>query len=108
MASGRKRASKGPNKSDFIRQHPNVSAPEVVAAAKAAGIKLSPNLVYLVRSADKRRNRAGGTKRGRKPRVAIASSADVAAFKRLALGLGLTTARQALDDLERGLAELLR
>lgn len=40
------------NKSEFIRSQPaTMSASEVVAAAKAAGIKLSGNLVYMVRGA---------------------------------------------------------
>ena len=38
------------SKSDFVRQQPSaLTAPEVVAKAKAAGIKLSAQLVYVVR-----------------------------------------------------------
>src|SRR5262245_44586592 len=107
MASTKKSKRVGPNKSEFVRQHPNASASEVVAAARTANIKLSPNLVYLVRSADKRKSKAA-TRRGRRPKRAINSGADVAAFKRLTLSLSISSARQALDDLERGIAELLK
>jgi hypothetical protein len=38
------------SKSDFVRQQPStLTAPEVVKKAKAAGIKLSTQLVYVVR-----------------------------------------------------------
>lgn len=47
-----KKAPKKQSKSDYIRSQPaTMSASEVVAAAKAAGIKLSGNLVYMVRGA---------------------------------------------------------
>ena len=38
------------SKSDFVRKHLNVPAAEVVEKAKEAGIKLTPSLVYKVRS----------------------------------------------------------
>lgn len=167
---GRPKASSGPNKSDFIRQHPNVAASELVAKAKEnqlsisralvyavrgranpkrsaksntkpgprstngrmtasdfirsqpssmkakdvvdaatkAGVKkFGTNLVYLVRSKAK----APGVSRGRGRKfnapVTTVSGGDISAFKRMALGLGIATARQALDELERGLAALL-
>jgi hypothetical protein len=37
------------NKSDFIRQHASLSTAEVIAKAKAAGLKVSSSLVYMVR-----------------------------------------------------------
>ena len=37
------------NKSDFIRQHASLSTAEVVAKARAAGLKVSSSLVYMVR-----------------------------------------------------------
>jgi hypothetical protein len=45
-----KKTPKKQSKSDFIRQQPaSLSAPEVVAKGKAAGIKFTPQLVYKVR-----------------------------------------------------------
>jgi len=167
---GRPKAGSGPSKSDFIRQHPNLSASEVVAKAKERGISVSTtlvynvrgratpkrgskpsggqgpkpksakmtasdfirsqprgmkakdvveaavkagfnkfgtNLVYLVRSKMGSLSANGSRRAGRPPRVTSAAMADVSAFKRMALDLGIATARQALDDLERGLAALL-
>ena len=61
---GRPKNGAGPNKSDFIRQHPNLSAQDVVAKAKESGVSISPVLVYKVRG----RTKPGATKprRGRK------------------------------------------
>jgi hypothetical protein len=38
------------SKSDFIRQHATLSTSDVIAKAKAAGLKVSSSLVYMVRS----------------------------------------------------------
>ncbi len=60
---------KATNKSDFVRQQPSsLTAPEVVAKAKAAGIKLSTQLVYVVRG------RKGKTKKALAPTMASASA----------------------------------
>lgn len=98
--------------SDFVRSMPpSMKAKEITAAAKAKGIKVSSGLVYMVRSAAKRRGGSAGVKGrpGRKPGAFAtgASNGDILAFKKLAFNLGLATARQALDELERGLAALL-
>jgi hypothetical protein len=37
------------SKSDFIRQHASLSTADVIAKAKAAGLKVSSSLVYMVR-----------------------------------------------------------
>jgi hypothetical protein len=56
MPAKKTRSQPGPkktsiSKSDFIRrQPPNLSGPEVVKKARAAGIKLSSQLVYVVRT----------------------------------------------------------
>jgi len=49
--------STGPDttKSDFIRQHPDLSASKVVALAVKAGIEMDNGLVYVVRSYDRKR-----------------------------------------------------
>ena len=48
-----KKAPKKLNKSEFIRSQPeSLTAAEIVAKAKEAGIKLSGNLVYMVRGAN--------------------------------------------------------
>lgn len=177
MASKKKSARRrgrpsgpGPNKSDFIRQHPNLSPSEVVAKAKEHGISMSSALVYNVRGRTnpKRRSKPSGkpgpapkngkttasdfirsqprtmkakdvidaaTKAGfkkfganlvylvrskmtssgttasprtrRQQRATSGSTANVSTFKKMALDLGIARARQALDELERGLAALL-
>jgi hypothetical protein len=65
MAAKKSRSKPGlkptPSKSDFIRQQPpTMSATEVVAKAKAAGIKFAPMLVYKVRGRAK--SKKAGTK----------------------------------------------
>jgi len=65
----KKKASKSkgaPTKSDFIRQHSGLSAPEVVAKAKEASIELSLNTVHKIRSADKVRAAKKGKAKARK------------------------------------------
>jgi hypothetical protein len=191
---GRPRAGE-PSRSDFVRRHPNLSAPDVVAKAKEVGILMSDHLVRKVRRKDgvigpkakrrrkdgrisaadfirsmppkmpardvvdaakkqgismfksyvyrlraassstpadavsERRDRMpayprkneetravrGRTKRGAHTAAksagrpaARAPTNRVVAFKTLALDLGVARARAALDDLERGLAALLR
>lgn len=95
--------------SDFIRSQPReMSAKDVVEAAVKAGIKnFGTPLVYIVRS----KMKTSGPKvagRGRRTSgTTQARSADVSAFKRMALEMGITNARRALDELERGLAALL-
>jgi hypothetical protein len=98
-----------PSASDFVRSMPaSAKASEVVAAAKKQGIKMSTNLVYAVRSAAARKGGPKG-RPGSRPRAAAAagSAGDTVAFKKLAFGLGIARARQALDELERGLRDLI-
>jgi hypothetical protein len=62
---------KNHSKSDFIRaQPPELSAAEVVEKAKAGGINLSAQLVYVVRSVARRKS----PRRGPSGRLAGASS----------------------------------
>jgi hypothetical protein len=66
-----------PNKSDFIRQQPSsLSAAEVVAKAKAAGINFAPVLVYKVRGRAK--SKKGATKTA--PGI-VSTAPDVTATK---------------------------
>lgn len=96
----------GMSASDFVRSMPaTMKAKEVVAAGKAKGIRFSANLVYAVR----RTKADGGGKmnRGSRSRSDVASTGDLASFKRMALELGLNRAKQALAELERALSEML-
>lgn len=99
--------------SDFVRSMPAaMKAGDVLTAAKAKGLKMSRNLVYAVRRAASKKTPAPATvkgKPGRKPRALDvgASNGDVLAFKKMAFNLGISRARQALDELERGLKALL-
>jgi hypothetical protein len=43
------------SKADFVRAHPNLSPKEVVAKAKATGVKFDVQYVYNVRAYDKTR-----------------------------------------------------
>jgi len=108
---GRPKSGAGPNKSDFVRQHPNLPAADVVAKAKESGIHLSSNLVYMVRATDRKRGSGTAKRRPKqKVRARIAGTrrngAAIVEFKKMAFALGIENARRALDELERGLATL--
>lgn len=58
--AAKKTSKKTPSKSDFIRAQPaTMSAAEVVAKAKAEGVKLLPGLVYEVRRKAKEKRGVG-------------------------------------------------
>lgn len=111
---GPKPKTAGMSASDFVRSMPASMKPaDVLAAAKAKGIKMSRNLIYAVRTAAKKKvGAAPSAVRGRPRKAARAAAVgapkrDVSEFKKMALELGISMARQALDELERGLATLL-
>src|SRR5689334_16817564 len=61
-----KTKSKSPNKSAFVRSLPeSMSAKDVVAKAKAAGMILTENYVYTIRSAAKKKSGKGPGRPGR-------------------------------------------
>jgi hypothetical protein len=92
--------TKAPNKSEFVRKLPStLSAAEVVAKGKAAGIKLTPGHVYTIRAAAKRKDDAPRAARGRKPAGsgrATAGSPREREFVALVLELGLVEAEAML------------
>ena len=81
-----------PSKAAFVRSLPKtLTAKEVVAKAKAAGIKLSTGYVYVLRSS------SGGSKpNGLKPGPKPKGSSDEAAFLNLALDVGVARAEELL------------
>jgi hypothetical protein len=73
-----KKISKKRSKSDFIRSQPSSMSPtDVVAAAKAAGITMSRNLVYMVRA-----RKGGATKAPSKPQKPATTGESKADFVR--------------------------
>ena len=120
-------ATKTPvSKSDFVRSlHPTMPAAKVVEKAKSAGITLTTQYVYKVRSLTKSAAKAHHTKA---PKVAAtkksspvmapavkvtkkvhhapASSHD-ATFRKLVLELGVGRSKALLSEVERKLAGLL-
>ncbi len=88
-------ATRKHNKSAFVRNQPaGLSAREVVAKAKAAGIALSEKYVWNIRAKAKA---AGGKvgKPGRKPKANGHASSEQA-FVELALSMGLGNAEALL------------
>jgi hypothetical protein len=84
--------SKTQTKSDFVRSLPNtMSAPEVVKKAKAAGIKLSTQLVYVVRG------RATGKGKTKKASAPTTSAATKPAKSKAAFVRGLPASTPAKD-----------
>ncbi len=111
-----KTKSKSPNKSAFVRSLPeNLSAKEVVSKAKAAGMVLTENYVYTIRSAAKNKKKSGkvpgrpGRPKGSKNAVPAASAASSsssssvsqARFIEAALDLGLGNAVRLLEKLRQ-------
>ena len=95
--------------SAFIRSLPATTpAAEVAKAGAAKGLKFSVTLVYMVRSAARRKAGKGAApKKGTARRSSNVASSTEAQFKKAALEIGIASARTALDELERGLAALL-
>ena len=108
---------KKPNKSQFIRSQPaSVVASEVVKKAKDAGMSISPQMVYAIRSAARKRGAkpASGSAARRKTLGARASSiargasSDPTAqqFLNLVASIGLTRAEALFADVKARLASL--
>ena len=114
-----------PTKTEFVLGQPaTTSAKDVAAKATAAGIELTPKHVHTIRSKSKAAKavakkpavaRKAATKNVTKPKAAAKAptagptvDGDVVSFRKLVLGLGILRARQLLEDLERGLAALIR
>jgi hypothetical protein len=92
--------TKAPNKSEFVRRQPtSLSAAEVVAKAKAAGIALTAGHVYTIRAANKRKSGATKAGSGRRPaslgRPSAASTRE-REFVALVLELGLAQSEAML------------
>jgi hypothetical protein len=97
-------AKKTLSKSDFIRSQPaSLSATEVVAKAKAAGIKFSPQLVYNVRNGSKAQK--GSAKRTAKAKTTTSKRAT-APRKAAPVPRPITSTRSAEDLLKAVAAEI--
>ncbi len=88
-----------PSKSDFIRaQPPTLSAAEVLAKAKAAGLKLTSQLVYKVRSGTKPKGSAKKTSAPTQTSASTKPPTSKAAFVR---GLPAGTAAKEVVKLAK-------
>lgn len=96
-----------PTASNFIRQHPDKSAGEIVKLGAAAGLKFGESSVYQTRAYDKRKGGAPKAKPGKKPAVKAAASNGITTFKKLALEIGFPKAREIVVELERKWNDLL-
>lgn len=78
------------NKSDFVRSTNGRPAKDVVALAAKRGIALTERYIYVIRSADKAKNRR------------VSTSNDAATSLRRAIAeIGLKSAREVLNDVEK-------
>jgi len=75
IANGKLSRNTKTSKADFVRAHPNLSPKEIVAKAKAEGIKFGVGYVYNVRGYDKTvgKRQAAATKGASKPVATIGS-----------------------------------
>ena len=100
------RPAKKVNKSAFVRALPStLSAKDVVAKAKAAGVKLSEAYVYTIRSGSRARKAGAPRKRGRP--VTMGARGSEASFRKLVLDLGVRRSRELLDEVETKLVRLI-
>jgi hypothetical protein len=92
----------GINKSAFVRTMPSAKPADVVAAAKAKGIKLTASLVYAVRSTAKTKKTKDkpGRKSGPKPNAASVDGGSVdQIIHRLAWTHGLAAVEASIKKL---------
>jgi hypothetical protein len=100
-----KKTSKKQSKSDFIRSQPaTLSAAEVVAKAKTAGITFSPQLVYNVRNGSKAQK--GTAKRTAKAKPTTTSKRATAPRQAPPVPRPITSTRSAADLLKAVAAEI--
>jgi len=103
--------SGGASKSEFIRKNIDLPTAALVAKARAAGLSISPTLVYVVRGRVRRKAGGGAKRRGRPsaPKSAPsprATTTDVR-FRKLVLDLGVGNARRIIDKVEARLAQIV-
>lgn len=99
--------TKSTNKSAFVRGLPgDMSAKDVVSKAKAAGLTLTENYVYTIRSAAKNKAKKGTGRGPGRPKGSKAGSISVGSngsleknFVESALELGLGNAEKLLAQL---------
>jgi hypothetical protein len=94
------------SKSDFVRSQPStLSGAEVLAKAKEAGIKLTPQLVYKVRSDAKPNGKAKTSRAARKTAVTTKPSAAAKPPKsKAAFVRGLSAGTPAKDVVKQAKA----
>lgn len=96
-------------KAAFVRSHPDLAAKDVVELAAKAGLTMTVNHVYNVRSTSGISRRKGELTDRALP-VATGKGANATAeaqFRRLVLDLGVARARRLLQDVEAKLAAIL-
>lgn len=77
MASKKK---SGPNLSQFVREHSNLSPAEIIAEGAKKGLKIKVGLIYNVRATDKKAKASGSApkgKPGRKPKALTSGGSGV-------------------------------
>jgi hypothetical protein len=114
---------KGPNKSEFIRSNPGLTAKEVIQKAAAVGMHLTDKLVYNARAAVRLKAAGGGAgkKRGRPSKASKGTAAhkipsapksdthltsDATSFINAALDIGLAKAETLLRNVRTRLSNL--
>lgn len=100
-------------KAAFVRSHPNASAKEVVDLAAKAGLTMTVNHVYNVRSTSgiSRRRTSAPVARAATPskagKVVKMNGPAEAQFRRLVLEIGVARARTLLRDIDHKLAAIV-
>ena len=80
------------NHSEFIRNHPNLSVADLIQEAGKKGLDIKKNLIYNVRSKDKKAAEAGG---GSAPKAKKASKKPVVKAKVAAVKTGKKASKKA-------------
>jgi len=99
-----------PSKRAFIESLPRTTpARDVVAAARARGITISANYVYVLRQRARRSSTRGAGARAPLGRITVRRSGDspAAMFVQLVLDLGLARSRALLSTMEARIEDLV-
>jgi hypothetical protein len=96
-------------KAAFVRSNPNLSAQELVSAAKKQGMALTAGHVYNIRAADKKKETGNGTQeiqRRDETQPSSKGSSTDEQLRTLVIRVGLDRAEQVLSELKSSLRAL--
>lgn len=105
----KKRKARSGTKAAFVRNHPGLSTPELLALAEKQGLSLTAGYVYNIRAAQKATPVDGGSAAATpapEPGSGKASALD-AQLRTLIIRIGLDRAEQVFGELKASLSRIV-